>query len=70
MLYELLHLNQVLQSNTTNKFPKKVRITYKKGERTLLSTGIDLFNKYLLEVWTCPGCDLSVGLAERLWVHW
>ena len=51
----MLHLNQVLQSNTTNKFPKKVQTTYKKGERTLLSTGIDLFIKVLLEVWTCPG---------------
>ena len=20
--------------------------------------------------WTGPGCDLSVGLAERLWAHW
>ena len=20
--------------------------------------------------WTGPGCDLSVGLAERRWAHW
>ena len=56
--------------NTRHNIPEKVRTNNKRGERSLLSTTIDLFNKYLLEVWTGPGCDKSVGLAVRLWAHW
>ena len=67
---EILNMKTDHGYNTRHNLPKKVRTNNKRGERSLLSTGIDLFNKYLLEVWTGPGCDLSVGLAERLWAHW
>ena len=35
----------------------------------LLCTGVRLYNKYLLEGWAGSGCDLTTGLAERLWAH-
>lgn len=53
--------------NTRSTSLKIIKTKNKRGERSLLSSGITLFNKYLLGVWAGPGCDLSIGLAGRLW---
>lgn len=45
----------------------KIQANNRRGERSLLSSGIALFNRYLLDAYAGPGCDLSRGLAERLW---
>ena len=47
---EILNMKTDHGYNTRHNLPKKVRTNNKRGERSLLSTGIDLFNKYLLEV--------------------
>ena len=40
-----------------------------RGERSLLCTGVKLYNKYLLGGWVGSGSDPTTGLAERLWAH-
>mgnify|MGYP001803449449 CR=1 FL=1 len=42
---------------------------YSRGERSLLCTGVKLYNKYLLEGWAGSGCDPTTGLAEHLRAH-
>ena len=49
---------------------KNIQTNNKRGKKSLLSIGIDPFNKYLLQVCTGPGCVLLDGLAERLRAHW
>ena len=48
---------------------KTIQANNNRGERYLLCTGIQLYNKYLLEGCAGSGCDPTTGLAERLWAH-
>ena len=60
---EILNMKANHGYNTRHKIPEKVRTNNKRGDRSLLSTGIDLFNKYVLGVWTGRGCDMSGSLV-------
>ena len=66
-IQDILNMKTNHEYNTRSNELKIIKTNNKRGERSLLSNGISLFNKYLLGVWTGPGCDLTVGLAGRLW---
>ena len=66
-IQDILNMKTNHEHNTRSNKLKIIKTNNKRGERSLLSNGISLFNKYLLGVWTGPGCDLTVGLAGRLW---
>ena len=55
--------------DTRKKSLKTIQANNSRGERSLLCTGVKLYNKYLLEGWAGSGCDPTTGLAERLWDH-
>ena len=55
--------------DTRKKSLKTIQANNSRGERSLLCTGVKLYNKYLLEGWAGSGCDPTTGLAERLWAH-
>ena len=56
--------------NTRNTGLQPIRTNNKRGERSLLSSGIALYNRYLL------GAEMDVwsgrrdGLSDRLWAFW
>ena len=55
--------------NTRNKTLTFKKANNNRGERSLLCSGIKLYNKYLLGDWAGPAGGLSEGLAGRLWAH-
>ena len=42
---------------TRNKYLKTIQANNMRGERSLLCTGVKLYNKHLLEGWAGFGCD-------------